>query len=135
MFESDVPLSVAGEARREEILRLAKGEARRRRRRRAGVRVGAVCAVLGLGVVVMIWPGGKATEVVVKVLPTKAPEPAAGLRITFIQTDPTIADRLAVSPARSWTVMDDDQLLRSMADAGHPAGLISMNGQTFLLPR
>jgi hypothetical protein len=134
MFNGDVPLSVAGEARREEILRLAKGEARRRRRRRVGVRIGAVCAVLGLGVV-MMWPGGKATEVAVKVLPTKAPEPAAELKITFIQTDPTIADRLAVSPARSWTVMDDDQLLRSMADAGHPAGLISMNGQTFLLPR
>lgn len=134
MFEGDVPLSVAGEARRGEILRLAKGEARRRRRRRVGVRIGAVCAVLGLGVVVM-WPGGKATEVAVKVLPTKAPEPAAGLKITFIQTDPTIVDRLAVSPVRSWTVMDDDQLLRSMADAGHPAGLISMNGQTFLLPR
>ena len=134
MFESDVPLSVAGKARREEILRLAKGEVRRRRRRRVAVRVGAMCAVLGLGVMVM-WPSGRTVEVAVKVLPMKAPERAAGLRITFIQTDPTIADRLSVSPARSWTVMDDDQLLRSMADAGHPAGLISMNGQTFLLPR
>jgi hypothetical protein len=56
--------------------------------------------------------------------------------IVRIDTEPGIADRLAI-PNRppAWARAGDQELLRSLADAGHPAGLIYVNGQAILLSR
>lgn len=61
-----------------------------------------------------------------------APANAAALKITiaYIQTDPTILDRLATKPSLARVEqIGDDELLQAMQDAGKPAGLIRAKGQ------
>ncbi len=140
MSESNVPLSPEGIQQRERILRLAQREARSLKHRRHSARIGGACiilAVIALGLMLIV-PGKPPVRMVKS---TPAPPPPAvqqtpGIVVTFIQTDPTLADRLAIRPQPPrWRSIDDDELLTSLADAGQPAGLIYVNGKALLLPR
>jgi hypothetical protein len=52
------------------------------------------------------------------------------ITIAYIQTDPTILDRLATRPSLARIEqIGDDELLQAMHDAGKPAGLIRARGQ------
>src|SRR5262245_57985356 len=109
MIEWSEPLSAAGQARREGIEQLARRAANRRRFRRRIAR-----AAFGFGAVIAIavwWAipdrpgptgGGYARA------PTTGGSEAM---IGRIETDPTIADRLAVNPSPPrWTVINDEEL-------------------------
>ena len=53
-----------------------------------------------------------------------------------IETDPTIADRLALRPGRPRRVMlGDAGLVRELAAAGRPGGVVRINGEVRLLLR
>ena len=144
---SDIELSPRGRARREQILEMAIRQARRRRGRRLAIRGGAAAIVLlvaGLALVRMPHSAPQRHELpVVTSPPPAAPPPAAPphdhvqaakLVIEHIQTDTTIVKRLAVpkTPPR-WQTLDDDQLLKELALAGKPAGLVKINGRASLV--
>jgi hypothetical protein len=139
MGDFDEPLSSAGQERRELILGLAKSQARRRRRRRQVLQMGAVCAVLGVAVSLVLLSktsGLHSSETTVVVgepdlLPLSVVR--SSVIITFVQTDPTISERLSVSAPHRWTIIDDDQLLNSLAEAGHSGGLIRLNDREILM--
>jgi len=132
------PLSEAGQLRRQDILRLAQGEARRLRRRR----------LIGRGSPLLVAIAAAAIILRPHPLPGPAPAPVAGIAVPapqpipvsagvqFIPTDSTIADRLSTQPAPPrWTDISDRELLDELNAAGKPAGIVSINGRTFLLPR
>jgi hypothetical protein len=130
--------------RRAEILRLALGEASRRKRKRTAAR--AVGGVIITALAMVFWmdrsnsksPVHRPEEIVSNLHPASEPSaPTASIAtIEFIQNDPTLIDRLAI-PAQppTWRFISDDELLQELAAAGQPTGLIRMNDQTFLLPR
>ncbi len=65
--------------------------------------------------------------------PTDRPG-AESMKIERIETDPTIARRLAVpAAAPKWERIDDDQLCRVLAQAGQPAGLANIGGKVTLI--
>jgi hypothetical protein len=138
----DAELSPFGRERRDQILNMAIQQGRWRRRRRLAIRGGAVViTLLAIGAAVLrlqhttLHPSERS---IVESLSPPAPAPHRALAATFaierIQTDPTIARRLAVpqSPPR-WQRLDDDHLLQELAQAGKPAGLIKIDGQAALL--
>jgi hypothetical protein len=60
----------------------------------------------------------------------------SGVTIVWIQTDPNVLKRMEEPPhAGTWQRIGDDELLKSLADAGHPAGLLEIGGRVVLLPR
>ena len=130
------PLSKQGTIRRQQILSLAHAEARRRRRR---LLIGRSFLVAGMFAVAgsIVWslirlPGNPLP--VARVLPVAPPPPVVA--IEYVQTDPTITDRLSIKPEPPrWTNVGDDELLQELAAAGQPAGIVCMNGKTILLPR
>lgn len=140
---SEIELSPRGRQRREHILEMAIQQARQRRRRRLAVRGGAAAVVLlvaGLALLLVPHPGPQRHElpVATKSQPPTAPPrdhaQAAKLLIEHIQTDPTLLKRLAVRPSPPrWQTLDDDQLLRELALAGKPAGLVKINGRASLM--
>jgi len=135
------PLSEAGQLRRQQILLLAQGQARRRRRARRNRRGGGF-VVLGLIAAAVLWPRhhdrrNSSSPIARASPPASQPssEPS-GIVVQYIQTDPTIADRLTLGPQTPrWTSIDDRQLLDELAAAGQPGGIVSMNGKTMLLLR
>jgi hypothetical protein len=135
-------LSPQGQRRREEIGRLAAHAARRRKQRRSAGRAVAafVCVGLVLGGMSIArlehQPTDRSPIVATPVTPLAHATPPSTITIARIETDSTITDRLAIRNASPrWRTIGDDELLRTLADAGHPAGLISMNGQEVLLTR
>lgn len=145
-------ISYEGVKRRDEILRLAQGAARTRKRRRNVIRTVSVNLVFAViasitAMVAMQVPlgphrqsGGDSPLVVSKPLPAPAPPSvpveSQSVQIAYIQTDPTLVDRLSVRPeAPRWVLISDEQLLDQLAQSGAPAGLITLNGQTHLLFR
>jgi hypothetical protein len=63
-----------------------------------------------------------------------APPPAVVLR--RIETERKIAARLELPRQElRWRVVGDDDLFHILAPAGHPAGLVRMNGRAILLLR
>jgi hypothetical protein len=147
MTEPQDELSAPGRQRRDAILRLAVQAARGRRRRRLAVRGAAVAcgSALAAGVAFQMaskWglaPTTNAPVELTAVLPSPVPTPRVEtppdtLRVAHIATDPTIAERLAVTPAApAWSSIDDDELLASLAQDGKSAGLIETGGRTLLL--
>ncbi|MEW6252585.1 MAG: hypothetical protein AB1716_18260 [Planctomycetota bacterium] len=139
----DVELSPAGRARRDAILRTTLVAARRARRtRRFAAGAGSLAAVLAIALLIHAWPrnvqpvapNGNGTGAV----PAVPDGPAPVVRLEFVQvipTDPTISARLAAPelPA-TWRTVDDETLLAVLADAGLRGGLVSINGQTQLVP-
>lgn len=138
MNESEIPISPLGQIRQEEILSLAKRQARNRRHRRQGARIGVYLLLAAIISSLFYRPTRQQIVIIPK---TIAPLPSAARTapeaiITFIPPDPGIADRLSIHPThRKWKWIGDDELLQTLASAGHPAGLISVHGQTILLPR
>jgi hypothetical protein len=147
-------LSAAGERRRDQILALARHEARamhhRRRRARVGVAAALAAVVVALVLFNEVHPRGRSPQLAhdpsrryapaaAQVRVSPSPRPAtprqpAGVVIARIQTDRTITARLALPPQRrSWRLLDDDELLRQLADAGRPAGIAYLRGQALLL--
>jgi hypothetical protein len=56
--------------------------------------------------------------------------------IEEIVTERGIGERLTMAPRRSQLErIGDDELLQSLAVAGYPAGIISLNGQSVLVTR
>ena len=138
------PLSPEGEARHLEILRLAKGEARGLRHRRAARRIAIACALAA--VVGILLPHRHPPRIVQLPAPATrhiAPHPSTRptrqpreIIITRIETDPMIAARLAIPPQQpTWLKIGDDALLQRLADAGKPAGLAYVDGRTIILFR
>jgi hypothetical protein len=148
-------LSPDGERRRDEILRVTQHFSARKRRRRAAFRVGAL-AVLCAG----IWFAfprqhpRNPHQIAIPIAPANE-KPAASIQdkftapliarsasvrppitITRIQTDRLLASRFAI-PRQSptWQKIGDEVLLKSLADAGRPAGLQYADGREIILFR
>ena len=139
---TDFDLSPSGRARREQILKMAVEQGQRQRRQRLAVRGGAVAIVLlAIVATVLRMPHSNSRPIerpFVKSPLPPAPAPQRTLTpkiaIERIQTDPTIAQRLAVAktPPR-WQRLDDDHLIQELAQAGKPAGLVKINGQAAIV--
>jgi hypothetical protein len=139
----DFELSPQGQARRDHILELAIGQARRQRRRRLAFRAGIICVALGaIGVVLLPAPRrpldpprDSLAEASIPSAISSADRPnAAKTIIERIETDPTIARRLTLPPAAPrWEQIDDDQLSQELAKAGQPAGLAKIGGKVTLI--
>jgi hypothetical protein len=135
------PLSVQGQNRRGQILLLAKAEARRRRRRRFTSRGIGVVALLAVAILVfdrthptIIAP--LAPPSVVQFPQPQPTTPPSSVVIEYVQTDPTITDRLTIPPQPPrWTSIGDAELLQELAAAGQPAGIAWIDGKAILLPR
>jgi hypothetical protein len=146
MIEADLPLSPQGQRRREEIGHMARITARQRRRRRVAGR-GALVTLLISAIGGAWWLSGRlqaplsVTRVVVPpspFVPQPLPISPTSPRVVVdrIETDPTITARLSIGRTTPrWQMVGDDELLRTLADAGQPAGLIRMNGQEILMTR
>jgi hypothetical protein len=143
MIEEPDILSPQGRRRRDEIGRLAREAARRRRHQR---RIMPVIALSGLVLVVAVetgrllrfspGPPPPIARVETNIAPTPAPRSPTDskLTISLIETEAGISDRLSSAPKPAdWTKAGDDELLQSLADAGHPSGLLYTNGQAILL--
>jgi hypothetical protein len=137
----DTPLSPEGQRRRGEILRLACGEARLRRQRRAARRA-AACGTVVLAIAVGMWmrPWHPEAPQIAKVplIPhVTLPSPSrAEIVIGRIQTDPTLASRWAVPLQEpTWQRLSDDDLLARLQEAGRPAGLAYVDGRAQILFR
>lgn len=132
------PLSPQGRRRRTAIGEVARAAAlqRRRRRRLGRATVAGFVLLLATAVFIQLQPSRldrTPVQVVERIAPS-APPPA--LLISQIETEPAISQRLALSHGRRrWQTVGDDELLHTLAQAGHPAGLVTMNGQATLLTR
>jgi hypothetical protein len=139
----DFELSPQGQAKHDEILQLAFRQARRQRRRRRAIRAGVLCIALGvISVALLSLPRmpldpprtSTAKASVTSVLPPGKRPNTGETIIERIETDPTIARRLAVPPAApKWEQIDDDQLSQELAKAGQPAGLAKIGGKVTLI--
>jgi hypothetical protein len=139
----DFELTPLGQARHDQILELALRQARRQRRRRQAVRAGILCfALVGIGVALfhairspLDRPAAStAEESIPRVLSPVNRSGMGKMTVERIETDPTIARRLAVPPAApKWEQIDDDQLCQELAKAQRPAGLAKIGGQVTLI--
>ena len=141
----DAMLSSEGERRRRDILRMARGAARSRKRRRLMAR-GATGGVLALLVALGWWERGRVTPLVVvrrpmpeevKVLPrVESTLKSREIVIERVETDRTLSTKWALGPQeKTWQVLTDEDLLRRLAEAGKPAGLAYVDGRARLLFR
>ena len=145
--EFDGYLSAVGETRREEILQLAHRAVRSRRRRRAVGRV--VMAVVAISLIVAALPRPRhvpAPDLAVRPVVKHPDRPSTiaiqprplvkQIVITRIENDPVLLARLRIPPGQpTWETLSDDGLLRSLNEAGRPAGLAYVGGHTMILFR
>ncbi len=111
--------------RRQAILQLALRHADARRHRRWIVRAGGVAVVALIAISIILLP---------KTPQPNMPRPSDSVAIHYLQTDPHILDRLSTPSAQpAWTTINDDELLKTLADAGQPAGLIYVDGRAVLV--
>jgi len=106
-------------------------------------RAGIICvALMGIAIVVLYrprapqeLPGEIADRRSVPLVPSPANHRDTGKTIVErIETDPTIARRLAVPTTKpKWEQIDDEQLSQELAKAGRPAGLAKIGGQVTLI--
>ena len=128
-------LSDAGQLRRQDILRLAQREARRRRRRRSVARIVPAMLAIAIAAVLLHHPPRPAGIAATHQTPGSRLTVAAS-PVEMVQTDSTITHRLTLAPTPPrWTTLSDHDLLHELNNAGQPAGIVSINGQTFLMPR
>ena len=132
-MEFDQTLSDAGRERREQILQIAIGAARSRRRRRRATRALCVIAILSLAIGPMLHRSHPANLPIAQKAGSHDAPQYSQVLIEQIPTDPTIADRLSVTPDPRWQQLTDDDLLQSLAAAGRPGGLVHVDGQTILV--
>lgn len=139
--DDPIILSEAGQRRQQQILRAALQAGRSRHQRR--VLIGVTSMALACGLVVVL------SMQLAKVRPQPSPvgptnpiakkqevPPAPVIIVRRIETDPNILQRLALPPMRS-TIrhINEDELLKELADAHQPAGIISINGKAQLIFR
>jgi hypothetical protein len=130
------PLSPAGEARRQAILADALRAADGRRRTRAATRAaaGAAAAVFVVATFAFVVTRREPVPATVAKAPHPAPSPTtsplpAPARPTVIVQ---VIREQDVRP--KWEVLSDDQLIDALADAGRPSGLVTLNGETTVVP-
>jgi hypothetical protein len=134
----DVLLSREGAARRDAILADALRTADRRRHWRALRRVAAAACIgaIAFGTVASVYrsthrpthlqsPGRIATSAPSTVPAAIVPEHLPRIVVQIIPADDV---------DRKWQVINDDQLLAALADAGKPAGIARVNGKAVLVP-
>jgi hypothetical protein len=133
------PLSPQGERRREQLLVVARAAARAHRQKRHQ-RLVILATISGLMVplvtaLVLQYRRQPVSVAHYTPQPSSPPQPPSVI-IAPIETDADITARLALpaTPAR-WRWVGDDELLQTLADAGRPAGLVRINGQSLLLLR
>ena len=142
-------LSPSGVQRREQILLLARQETRRKRRRREVTRTVAanvVFVVMSLITAIVArmqmndTPQGSFQELVTtnprQQIATSAPEATLAAQVSYIETDPSILQRLSIqADSARWQSIDDDELIRAFAEAGQQVGIIRFDGKTELMTR
>ena len=138
MSDSIHELSAGGLQRKDRILSLALRAARRRRYRRLA-RNGAVFAMV-LIAAIATWRAAERGPARVNngnvVLQRHEAVKASSVTIVWIHTDPNVLKRMEEPEHKgTWQWIGDDELLKSLADAGHPAGLVEIGGRVVLLPR
>lgn len=137
MIDQPLPLSPAGQTRRDQILALAVRETRRRHRRRQTLRACTACALLLLAIPPVIrWARPHRPGVaLVRQNPDQPYQLATPkLAITRIQTEHGLAERLAI-PRQHWQRIGDDELLRQLAEGHLAGGLVRVNDrQTLWFP-
>ena len=142
-------ISYEGVKRRDDILRLAKHVAQGRRRRRKLI---LNSAVYTLFISISLMTAYVAMKVPIR--PSNSPEiaqiakpadstapntPKVDEKITEvtydrIETDPTLLDRLSIKPeAPVWRSINDDELFRTLVDAGIHGGIVELDGTPILL--
>lgn len=147
---AELPLSRKGQLHRAEILQMARQESRTRRRRRfarrATVAVG-VCLLMGVSILLTTHQTKPDHPQIAHPTPLTQPEkiqtvgsrevgPRQEIVISRIETDLTLLRRLTIPPQKpSWTVIDEDELLRRLTEAGRPAALAYVEGRTLILFR
>jgi hypothetical protein len=148
-------LSPEGRRRRELILQMALRDMRSTRRRRWILPGAGVTLAMGLVVMMSLPKPAKHATLAMKSAPSVVsspvvvqvpmperqivaqeilPQPSLVPAVEFVATDPTIADRLTLKPSEPrWAMVDDDQFVQELADAGKPMGLAYVNGNAILL--
>ena len=132
-------LSPAGAARRQAILADALRTTDRRRRRRFAARAGAAACVAGaiafaFAVALLNQPKHDPTIVV------ESPRPAPPTRPIDSPRPLEASPKVVVQIIRAgdvkprWEVLNDDQFLAAMADAGRPSGFVQLNGKSVVVP-
>jgi hypothetical protein len=132
-------LSPAGQARRTAMRALLEREVSRQRTRRTYARRGLAAAALSLGILVLaerLEPWKQAPVVVIETPPMETlppPEPVApplegrlqSIRFEVVRAKPDLEERWRVRGKPSDVkVLSDDDLLRELAAADMPSGLI-----------
>ncbi len=146
---SDSILSPEGRLRQASILRLALDESRScRRRQMTGKAMAAgVCLLIVFSVFRSTHPTDTPQPQVVQQMPSvkrEVPQPVINLTpapqkkivVSRIETDPSLLTKWTIPPRKpTWTVIDDDELLRRLGEAGRPAALAYVDGRTVILFR
>ena len=142
-------LSPSGVQRREQILLLARQETRRKRRRRevtSTIAANVVFVVMSLitAMVARMQMSGTPHSPLPEFVSTNPPQQVAPgtpaglptLQISYIETDLSILQRLSIQPEPPrWQSIDDDELIRTFAEAGQQVGIIRFDGKTELVTR
>jgi hypothetical protein len=145
MTDFETPISPESLRRQEAILLLARAEARRRRQRRVARNVAWSVGLILAGLSITRWEF-IASRNSAQPVPPMAVGPRAKMNnpaidhpsaaIEYFHTDPSIAARLTIPPAApQWHMIDDDAFLKTLADAGQPAGIIRVQGRSILMVR
>ena len=128
------PLSPAGLERRAAMRALLEREVSRRRARRILARRGIAAALVSIGIVVLaerLAPWKEAPVAVIETLPSPAPvappieERLLSVRLEIVRAKPDLSERWRVrGKPGDVKVLSDDDLLRELAAADMPSGLI-----------
>lgn len=133
--EPGAELSPTGRARRDAMRAHLVGEVSHRRRRRTVVRVGAIAALVAIAVVVgrgLVDDARDGEPDTPQPVPTVAGETADPGGIAIVRDDESILARVAATADRSVTTVDDDELLRLLASADRPTGLVRSGNRVML---
>jgi hypothetical protein len=140
MNDEPIILSEEGRLRQQLILQAALGASRGRKRRRIVIRsIWQGVSVIVLAALLRPWiyfkpPAIQVAQPIVIEHPVEHPAPL--VIVQRIETDPNILARLALPPMRSHVRhISEDELLRELADAHQPAGVISVDGKARLVFR
>jgi len=126
-------LSDAGRVRREAMLgeivaQMQRLHRRRRVRRTAAASACMVVLLIGLSLLAMPARGPAPDSRMV----VEKPEPAPGVSIEIVRTDPSVLQRFAARPTSRTVLLDDEALLDELAAMDRPAGLIRSGGRVWL---
>jgi hypothetical protein len=126
-------LSDRGRERRDAMLDELRGSMRdlhrtRRMRRSAIAVVASLTILVVLAIIALPGPTALTPGTTARIEPAEAP----AVRITIVQTDPTILARYAATPTPRVRMLDDEALLDALDALGRPAGLVRSGGRAWL---